>query len=66
VDVLDEVRKLPEDKRLASFQAQYKVEVDRQVKLLELEEVEPPGSPRRASLLEDEDQAVIWEDGEWE
>jgi transcription initiation factor IIE alpha subunit len=66
VDELDEVRKLPEDKRLASFQAQYKVEVDRQVKLLELEEVEPPGSPRRASSVEDEDQTVIWEDGEWE
>lgn len=67
VDELDEVRKLPEDKRIASFQAQYKVEVDRQVKLLELEEVEPPGSPRRASSsVEDEDQAVVWEDGEWE
>jgi hypothetical protein len=65
VDELDEVRKLPEDMRLASFQAQYKVEVDRQVKLLEVDEMEAPGSPLRTSM-EDEDRAVVWEDGGYE
>jgi hypothetical protein len=63
VDELDEIRKLPEANRLGIFQAQYKVEVGRQEKLLKLEVLEAPGSPGR-SAFDDEDRAVVWEDGE--
>jgi len=71
-DELDEVRKMPQDQRLATFQAQYKMQVDRQATLLHLEESDPTlprgmGSPSRStvtSALDDEDRSIVWEDGE--
>lgn len=58
-DDTEEIQKLPEEARLAAFQAQYKLEMDRQAKLLQLKEIESPKRP-----IEDDDKSVVWEDGD--
>ena len=62
-DETAELRELSDENRLASFQAQYKVEVGRQEQLITQTPVGGPGSPSSRST-EDEDVAVVWEDGE--
>lgn len=63
-----ELRKLSEEKRLAAFQAQYKLEMDRQSQLMHLEGLDPPPSPNTRQLQlqseTDEDPSLVWEDGE--
>lgn len=61
-DDMEELQQLPEDSRRTAFQAQYKMEMDRQIKLLKLLEAE---SPKRAST-DDDERSVMWEDGDLE
>jgi len=63
-DDLAEMLQLSEENRIAAYQAQYKSEMDRQVNLLNIHEAEPPSSPRRMSLVEDDERSVAWEDGD--
>lgn len=60
-DETDFLQNLPREQRLLTFQAQYKVEMDRQATLLQLENSDPSAS----SPLRDEDEinSVAWEDG---
>ena len=68
------LRQLSEESRLAAFQAQYKVEMDRQMQILGVSSGE---SPRRAVVAltagmattptaadTDDERSVVWEDGE--
>lgn len=58
-DELEEMRQIPEEVRLASFQVQYKQEMDRQMKILmDQNENESLGSEE-----ENERGAIEWEDG---
>jgi hypothetical protein len=60
-DDMEELRNVPDDARMATFQAQYKLEMERQANLLEL----PDSSPRHAgSMMTEEDEDLLWEDGE--
>lgn len=63
-DDTEELRQLSDEARMAAFQSQYKVEMDRQVQLLQLENVEPLGSPRHSMLSSEDEDAICWEDGE--
>ena len=53
-DEIEELRRIPEDHRIAAFQAQYKLEMERQSKLLQLTE---------AMQQAEEDELMEWEDG---
>lgn len=53
-----ELKQMPEEARLAAFQAQYKLEVDRQEQLIKSE---VSGSPRSIAT---EDDHLVWEDGD--
>jgi transcription initiation factor TFIIE subunit alpha len=61
-DDFEELRQLSEDNRRISFQTQYRLEMDRQSAILDLDDTE---SPQRA-MIDDEDEAmsVVWEEGE--
>jgi hypothetical protein len=64
VDDMEEFALLSEEARRAAFQAQYKLEVERQAKLLHLEENTPSmGSPLH-SIMSTEDEPIQWEDGD--
>lgn len=56
-DDINIMRQLPDDQRLAAFQAQYKVEVEKQLKLLNR-------LIANNTSMDDEDRAVPWEDGD--
>ena len=58
-DETDELRNLPESDRRIAFQQQYKMEVERQIKLLGLKSLDD----LMPSLEDDEDNGVDWEDG---
>jgi len=58
-DETDELRNLPENDRMIAFQQQYKMEVERQIKLLGLKSLDD----LMPSLEDDEDGGVDWEDG---
>ena len=58
-DETDELRNLPENDRRIAFQQQYKMEVERQIKLLGLKTLDD----LMPSLEDDEDGGVDWEDG---
>jgi hypothetical protein len=59
-DETDELRGLPENDRRIAFQQQYKMEVERQIKLLGLKSLD---DLLTASLEDAEDGSVAWEDG---
>jgi hypothetical protein len=64
VDDMEEFALLSEEARRAAFQAQYKLEVERQAKLLQLEEnTTSMGSPLH-SIMSAEDEPIQWEDGD--
>jgi len=58
-DETDELRNLPENDFKAAFQQQYKMEVERQIKLLGLKSLDD----LMPSLDDDEDDGVDWQDG---
>lgn len=58
-DETDELRNLPENDFRAAFQQQYKMEVERQIKLLGLKSLDD----LMPSIEDDEDEDVDWEDG---
>lgn len=58
-DETDELRNLPENDRMIAFQQQYKMEVERQIKLFGLKSLDD----LMPSLEDDEDGGVAWEDG---
>lgn len=58
-DETDELRNLPENDFRAAFAQQYKMEVERQIKLLGLKSLDD----LMPSLEDDEDDGVDWEDG---
>ena len=67
-DETDELRNLPEDDRRAAFQAQYKIEVERQKKLFGLTSLDDDvwvmsGIVSEENKEDDEDESVAWEDG---
>jgi transcription initiation factor IIE alpha subunit len=61
-DDLEEFQKLTEEERRAVFQAQYKVEMERQIQLLGLT---PEKTGGRSSLADDsmDESSISWEDG---
>jgi transcription initiation factor IIE alpha subunit len=61
-DDTEALRQLSEEIRRSTFQAQYKLEMDRQMQLLQLGTGD---SPRRSSFVEEEDKSVVWEDGDY-
>jgi hypothetical protein len=62
-DDTDELRRLSEEQRLSTFQSQYKLQIDRQEGLLQLDETDPVTSPQRE---DEEDRSIIWEECELE
>ncbi|KAL9179783.1 hypothetical protein ACHAXT_007753 [Thalassiosira profunda] len=60
-DETDELRNLPEEERTAAFRAQYKVQMDRQKKLLGVNMLDP--IPSRSQVDGEDDESVDWEDG---
>ena len=62
-DETDELRNLPENDRRAAFQAQYKLEVERQKKLLGLSKLLDDTAAQRGSAGDDDVEDVAWEDG---
>lgn len=68
-DDVEELRKVPDDVRLKSFQTEYKIQMDRQIQLLQgqyddIDKDDPFASPRHSILSTSEDEKdVMWEDG---
>jgi transcription initiation factor IIE alpha subunit len=65
-DDTEELRQLTDEARMAAFQSQYQIEVDRQAHLLHLEVAESlffKGSPSHSTTHDDE-TVISWEDGE--
>jgi transcription initiation factor IIE alpha subunit len=65
-DDTEELRQLTDEARMAAFQSQYQVEVDRQAQILRLEAAESlflKGSPSHSNTFDDE-SVFSWEDGE--
>jgi transcription initiation factor IIE alpha subunit len=60
-------QQLSDEARMAAFQSQYQLEVDRQAKLLQLETIESSStflSSPRHSIMSDDETVISWEDGE--
>lgn len=63
-DDMEELRQLSDESRMAAFQAQYKIEMDRQIQLLHLQNVEPLGTPRHGMVSSEGEDSICWEEGE--